>query len=108
MRLKRFSREQGREVFAVPGPMTAVTSQGTHHLLKQGARLVTCVEDILEELRLTPVPSTQPSARGEPPAQLPEREQCVLACVSRSTSMRSLHTAAWACRSFPLSYCNWN
>ncbi|MBI4342113.1 MAG: DNA-protecting protein DprA [Candidatus Omnitrophica bacterium] len=46
--------EQGREVFAVPGPMTAVTSHGTHQLLKQGARLVTSVEDILEELRLQP------------------------------------------------------
>ena len=47
--------EQGREVFAVPGPMMAVTSQGTHHLLKQGARLVTSVEDILDELRLVPL-----------------------------------------------------
>ncbi|MBI2104334.1 MAG: DNA-protecting protein DprA [Candidatus Omnitrophica bacterium] len=44
--------EQGREVFAVPGPMTSVTSEGTHRLLKQGARLVTSVEDVLDELRL--------------------------------------------------------
>ncbi len=47
--------EQGREVFAVPGPVTAPTSQGTHGLLKQGACLVTSVEDVLEELQLKPV-----------------------------------------------------
>jgi DNA processing protein len=58
-----FALEQGRDVFAVPGPVTAVTSQGTHSLLKQGARLVTSVDDILDELRLVPVrvPLGEPS-----------------------------------------------
>ena len=54
--------EQGREVFAVPGKADALTAQGTNQLLKQGAKLVTSVEDILEELRLEPIPVTQPAA----------------------------------------------
>ena len=48
--------EQGKTVFAVPGPITTPTSRGTHQLLRDGAKLVTCVEDILEELHLEPQP----------------------------------------------------
>jgi len=44
--------EQGREVFAVPGPIFAATSALPHRLLQQGAKLVTGVEDILDELHL--------------------------------------------------------
>ena len=56
--------EQGREVFAVPGPMASPMSQGAHGLLKDGARLVTGVEDILDELRLTPCPEPAPPPAG--------------------------------------------
>jgi DNA processing protein len=42
--------DQGREVFAVPGEVTRTTSTGTNRLLKDGANLVTCVDDILEVL----------------------------------------------------------
>jgi DNA processing protein len=42
--------EQGREVFAVPGPVDAVTSQGTNALIKGGAKLVQTADDVLEEL----------------------------------------------------------
>lgn len=57
--------EQGREVFAVPGPVTSATSHGTHQLLKQGARLAASVEDIVEELRLSVQPATDTEAAVE-------------------------------------------
>ena len=45
----RLAAEQGREVFAVPGSIHSFKSAGTHNLLKQGAKLVTRVEDVLDE-----------------------------------------------------------
>lgn len=41
--------EESRDVFAVPGPITSPKSQGSHALLKQGAKIVTEVNDIIEE-----------------------------------------------------------
>jgi DNA processing protein len=46
----RHAMEQGREVFAIPGPINSRMSQGPHALIRDGARLVTSVEDVLEEL----------------------------------------------------------
>jgi DNA processing protein len=42
--------EQGREVFAVPGPVDQLTSRGTHQLIREGAVLAECPEDIFELL----------------------------------------------------------
>jgi DNA processing protein len=42
--------EQGREVFAVPGPIDSRTSRGCHQLIRDGAKLVESVDDVLGEL----------------------------------------------------------
>ena len=45
-----FAVEQGREVFAVPGPIGTPSHRGCHRLIQRGAKLVTSVEDILDEI----------------------------------------------------------
>jgi DNA processing protein len=63
-----FALEQGREVFAVPGPIYAETSSGVNQLLKDGAHLVTGAADILEVLW-----------PGTPTKQQRDKEDSVLA-----------------------------
>ncbi|MBI1886560.1 MAG: DNA-protecting protein DprA [Chloroflexi bacterium] len=52
----RLALEQNREVFAVPGSVFSPQSRGTNSLIQEGAKLVSRVEDVLEELNLTMVP----------------------------------------------------
>lgn len=45
----RYAAEQGRDVFAVPGPITSPLSRAPARLIQEGAKLVETVEDILDE-----------------------------------------------------------
>jgi DNA processing protein len=72
----RLAMEQGREVFAVPGPVDSRMSRGCHQLIRDGACLVESIEDVIQELG----PLVQPMRGGsnEPihhPAELMLNEQ---------------------------------
>ncbi len=73
-----YALEQGRDVFAVPGPIFSPRSEGTNHLIRNGAGLVTCAGDILEALDMSAAASQQ-----EVRAALPDDpvEAAVLALV---------------------------
>ncbi len=47
-----FALEQDREVFAVPGNINSPVSKGPNKLIQEGAKLITSVDDVLEELNL--------------------------------------------------------
>jgi DNA processing protein len=75
----RFALDQGRDVFALPGNVDSRRSEGTNELIKQGAKLVIRLEDILEE-----IPRVQLDSLPEkPPApKLSEEEARVFSILS--------------------------
>jgi len=50
----RLAVEQGREVFAIPGSIHSPMAKGCHQLIKQGAKLVDSMQDILDEMKIAP------------------------------------------------------
>ena len=93
----RLGSECGRDVFAIPGSIHSPLSKGCHQLIRQGAKLVESVEDVLEEWGGSPVPAAgrerAPAADDDPlfaligfdpvtPDDLAERAGCTPAGLS--------------------------
>ncbi len=83
----RFAGEQGRLLWAVPGRIDQPTSAGCHQLIRDGATLLTAVDDILNELsyldglRPRPIPPKAGEEGEDQAPALEEPEQRVLACL---------------------------
>ncbi len=63
----RLCAEQGKDVFAIPGSIHSTQARGCHELIKQGAKLVESVQDVLEELKIdvNPAIDSNSSAAGD-------------------------------------------
>lgn len=79
----RNAAEQGRDVFAIPGPITSAYSKGPARLLKQGAVLVEDIEDIMNALGLETGQVLPNAGTSRALADLTDTERCIVQSIER-------------------------
>lgn len=79
----RLALEQGRDVFAVPGPVTSLLSKGPADLIKEGARLTFTAQDVLTELGINTQVATPIKTSNS--LDLTEVEKSILSCLENES-----------------------
>lgn len=77
-----FAKEQGKIVAAVPGNITNSSSTGTNNLIREGAALITCAEDVMQLLNITPAKTTSYAA-------LCQDERAIVHCIQNGKNTTS-------------------
>jgi len=86
----KFATEQDRDVFAIPGSIHSPQSKGCHQLIKQGAKLVDAVQDIVHELKsehfvslaAMPLKKNFIPAKNTSPEEIPHADKALLDLMS--------------------------
>lgn len=101
MQTAAFALEQNREVFAVPGNLGEVQSEGTNALIQRsGAKLVCRIDDVIQELEIKLKPVIGKNIPRTPEEELNMFEEKLMACLDKEpkqidviSSMTSLSTS---------------
>jgi DNA processing protein len=84
----RFAGEYGRLIFAVPGRIDQPTSAGCHQLIRDGATLLTSVDDVLSELNYLD---------GLRPTPIPEKESRIPSASPSAAELSPEEAKVWSC-----------
>jgi DNA processing protein len=77
----KFALEQNREVLAIPGPITSLTSAGTNYLIQNGARLITTANDLRQSLGM--IDNQEKKSNSFSMEQLDENELIIIKILSK-------------------------